>query len=85
MVAYGWQTVAQVWAAAIALMGIVFWFTTKDDPGRMSRRSARASKPKSAWLELRAAQERPGLALRALLFLRLRRLRGPCRSGCRAT
>ncbi|MBO0206268.1 hypothetical protein J0678_24875, partial [Vibrio alginolyticus] len=25
LIAYGWQTVAQVWAAAIALMGIIFW------------------------------------------------------------
>ena len=32
LVAYGWQTVAHVWAIAIALMGIVFWFATDDDP-----------------------------------------------------
>ncbi len=53
---------------------VVFWFTTKDDPvvdgaprqGRTAaQRLARA----------RAAEEHPGLALLALLFLRLRRLR----------
>src|SRR5688572_16998859 len=25
MVAYGWQTVANLWAAAIAVMGVLFW------------------------------------------------------------
>ena len=38
MVAYGWTTVAQVWAVAIALMAVVFWFTTKDDPVLRQRR-----------------------------------------------
>jgi NNP family nitrate/nitrite transporter-like MFS transporter len=51
LVAYGWQTVAQVWAAAIAIMGIVFWFTTSDDPVLRERR-LRGEQPKSAWLEL---------------------------------
>src|SRR5690606_23396450 len=48
LIAYGWQTVAQVWAAAIAIMGIVFWLTTKDDPVLAERR-ARNEKPKSTW------------------------------------
>src|SRR5262245_20319676 len=42
LVAYGWQTVAQVWAIGLAVMAVVFWFTTKDDPvveiGRASGR-----------------------------------------------
>jgi NNP family nitrate/nitrite transporter-like MFS transporter len=42
MVAYGWQTVANVWALAIAVMGIVFWFTTKDDPQLEARRRSGA-------------------------------------------
>src|SRR6266571_9244338 len=29
MVAYGWQTVAQVWALVIGLMGIIFWFSSE--------------------------------------------------------
>lgn len=32
MVAYGWQTVAQVWAIAIAVMGIAFFLFAQDDP-----------------------------------------------------
>ncbi len=32
MVAYGWKTVALVWAAALAIMGILFFLFTKDDP-----------------------------------------------------
>jgi MFS transporter, NNP family, nitrate/nitrite transporter len=38
MVAYGWQTVAQVWAAALVVMAIVFWLTTEDDPALAERR-----------------------------------------------
>ncbi|HEY6026427.1 MAG TPA: nitrate/nitrite transporter, partial [Pseudolabrys sp.] len=51
LVAYGWQVTAQVWAVAIALMAVVFWFTTKEDPVEMARR-ARGERPRSAWLEL---------------------------------
>jgi NNP family nitrate/nitrite transporter-like MFS transporter len=51
LVAYGWHAVAQIWAIGIALMAIVFWFTTRDDPVLVQRR-ARGEKPKSAWLEL---------------------------------
>ncbi|MFZ1102456.1 MAG: MFS transporter [Hyphomicrobiaceae bacterium] len=40
MVAYGWQTVANIWALAIAIMGVVFWFATKDDPHLEARRKA---------------------------------------------
>ena len=32
MVAYGWQAVALVWAAALALIAVVFFIMTKDDP-----------------------------------------------------
>ena len=52
MVAYGWQAVAQVWAVGIAVMAVVFWFTTKDDPV-LARSAARAAKsPRACWLEL---------------------------------
>jgi len=51
LVAYGWQVTAQVWAVAIALMGIVFWFFTKEDPVELARR-AKGERPRSAWLEL---------------------------------
>jgi NNP family nitrate/nitrite transporter-like MFS transporter len=51
LVAYGWQVTAQVWAVAIAVTGIVFWFTTKEDPVVMERR-AKGERPPSAWLEL---------------------------------
>ncbi len=32
MVAYGWQSVAQVWAVGLAVMAVVFWFMTDEDP-----------------------------------------------------
>jgi NNP family nitrate/nitrite transporter-like MFS transporter len=51
LVAYGWQVTAQVWAVGIALMGIIFWFFTKEDPVEMERRR-QGERPRSAWLEL---------------------------------
>ena len=51
LVAYGWQTVAQVWALAIGLMGIAFWFFSEEDPVVRARRE-KNEKPTSAWLEL---------------------------------
>ena len=83
MVAYGWQMVAQVWAAGIAIMAVVFWFTTTDDPVLRARR-ARGEKATERLARTRAVEERAGLALLALLLLRVRRLRRACRSGCRA-
>ena len=32
LLAWGWQSVALIWAAILAAMAIVFWFTTSDDP-----------------------------------------------------
>ena len=58
MVAYGWKTVALVWAAVLAVTGIVFFLFTKDDPD-LARRRASGEKPEplSAMLEpLRSAQ-----------------------------
>ena len=46
MVAYGWQTVAQVWAAAIAITGVLFYLCTEDDPSLKARR-ATGTKPQS--------------------------------------
>jgi NNP family nitrate/nitrite transporter-like MFS transporter len=51
LVAFGWQMVAQIWAAGLALMAVVFWFTTGDDPVAVERRRS-AVPPKSVWLEL---------------------------------
>lgn len=51
LVAYGWQTTAQVWAAGIAVMGVIFWLTTKEDPVQVERRKT-GGKPTSLWREL---------------------------------
>src|SRR5262247_2062315 len=42
MVAYGWKAVANIWAIAIAVMAIVFWLTTRDDPQLEQRRRSGA-------------------------------------------
>jgi NNP family nitrate/nitrite transporter-like MFS transporter len=38
MVAFGWQAVALSWAGVLAIMAVVFWFTTEDDPVLIKRR-----------------------------------------------
>ncbi len=38
LVAWGWQAVAEIWAAVLAVMAIVYWFTTSDDPAFRARR-----------------------------------------------
>ena len=42
MVAFGWHAVAQVWAVALVVMAVIFWFTTEDDPVLKQRRLANA-------------------------------------------
>jgi len=44
MVAYGWQTVALVWAIGLAVMAVIFFLTTKDDPD-LARRRMTGAKP----------------------------------------
>ena len=52
MVAYGWKTVALIWAAALLVMAVIFFLFTKDDPD-LARRRATGAKPEplSAMLE----------------------------------
>jgi MFS transporter, NNP family, nitrate/nitrite transporter len=45
MVAYGWQGVANVWAAGLALMGVIFFVFAKDDPALVERRRTGAKAP----------------------------------------
>lgn len=40
MVAYGWHTVAQIWASVLAVAAIVFFLVTKDDPEHAARRAS---------------------------------------------
>ncbi|HJQ58056.1 MAG TPA: MFS transporter [Vineibacter sp.] len=52
MVAFGWKAVADVWAVALVIMAIAFWFGTKDDPQHAARRQSGARpEPMSAMLE----------------------------------
>ncbi len=39
MVALGWQAVAYLWAAALAVTAVLFWVVTKDDPDLAARRA----------------------------------------------
>ncbi|WP_343079287.1 MFS transporter [Ostreiculturibacter nitratireducens] len=48
MVAYGWQGVAQVWAAGIAIMGVLFFLFAKDDPMLVERRKTGVRAPSLA-------------------------------------
>jgi MFS transporter, NNP family, nitrate/nitrite transporter len=51
MLAFGWEAVAQSWAAALAVIALIFFVTTKDDPELIRRRQT-GEKPKAAWLQL---------------------------------
>ncbi len=51
MVAYGWTTVAQVWAVALVVVAAVFWFTTDDDPDLKARRAS-GQRARGALLQL---------------------------------
>lgn len=46
LVAFGWEAVAQVWAGALALIGLIAYFGVRDEPDLALRRSAGA-KPRS--------------------------------------
>jgi NNP family nitrate/nitrite transporter-like MFS transporter len=45
LVAWGWQSVAQLWALALAVMAIVFWFSTSNEP------VLRSPQQKSFWAQ----------------------------------
>jgi NNP family nitrate/nitrite transporter-like MFS transporter len=51
LLAWGWQSVAFAWAGVLALMAIVFWFATDDDPV-IKRRRISGAEPKSFLAEL---------------------------------
>ena len=42
LVAFGWQAVAQAWAAALVVMAIIFWLMTEDDPEFKKRQESGA-------------------------------------------
>ncbi|WEX11471.1 nitrate/nitrite transporter [Chelativorans sp. AA-79] len=46
LVAWGWEAVAQVWAVALVITAVVFWFTTGDDPVIRARQTGQG-KPHS--------------------------------------
>lgn len=48
LAAWGWQTVAHVWAAALVLMGIVFFLVARDDPEFAERRAKGLAGPSLA-------------------------------------
>jgi MFS transporter, NNP family, nitrate/nitrite transporter len=41
MVLFGWPAVARAWAAALAVMAIVFWLVAKEDPATAARRAGK--------------------------------------------
>ncbi len=52
MATYGWHAVPLIWAAALALVAVIFFVMTKEDPDSVQRRAAgRKPEPLSAMLE----------------------------------
>jgi MFS transporter, NNP family, nitrate/nitrite transporter len=56
LMAWGCQAVALSWAAVLAVMAVVFWLTTFDDPVLIERRKTGAA-PKPLLLELSALRD----------------------------
>lgn len=58
MVAYGWETVANLWALGLVVMAAIFWFATEDDPHLRKRRAAglKAESMRSMLLPLKKLQ-----------------------------
>ncbi|TDE37898.1 nitrate/nitrite transporter [Antarcticimicrobium sediminis] len=48
MVAYGWHGVAYVWAAGLAIIGVIFFLFAKDDPELVDRRKRGVRAPSMA-------------------------------------
>ncbi|MFO1015087.1 MAG: nitrate/nitrite transporter [Caulobacteraceae bacterium] len=51
MLAFGWTMVAQVWAAVLAVIAVLFFLTTKDDPALVARRKS-GQKAEPAMMQL---------------------------------
>jgi len=51
MLAFGWEAVAQIWAASLAGLAVVFFLFTPDDPMTVERRRAGAPPP-PIWMQL---------------------------------
>lgn len=51
MVAYGWQAVAQLWAAGLMIMAVAFYLFTKDDPS-LAERKVSGAKPQPFMAQL---------------------------------
>ncbi|OCP15001.1 MFS transporter [Ensifer sp. LC163] len=49
LVAFGWQTVAQIWSAVLLITAVVFWFSTNDDPQFRARRNHQV--PRKSFLQ----------------------------------
>ena len=56
LLAWGWQSVALIWAGILAVMAVVFYFTTTDDPVLVERRRTGAV-AKPFMLELSALRD----------------------------
>jgi NNP family nitrate/nitrite transporter-like MFS transporter len=69
-----WRMVPQVYAVAMMVMAIVFWFFTYTDP--LHRKNASSPRQATLGQQLHATAGPAGVALRAGLLLRVRRLRG---------
>jgi NNP family nitrate/nitrite transporter-like MFS transporter len=50
MAAAGWESVARIWAAALALMAVAFFVIAKDEP-ELAERRARNAKAPSIWAQ----------------------------------
>ncbi|WP_339913786.1 nitrate/nitrite transporter [uncultured Brevundimonas sp.] len=51
MLAMGWEAVAQIWAAVLLAIAVLFFLLTRDEPDVVERRRS-GQKPVTAWMQL---------------------------------
>ena len=56
LIAFGWETTAQIYAAVLLGAAVIFYFTTEEDPTTAIRK-AKGEKPKSAFMQLEPLQK----------------------------
>ena len=83
MVAYGWKSVALIWAAVLAITGVLFFLFTKDDPDLARRRATGRSPSRCRRCWSRSRTSRSGASRSIISSCSVASSR--CRCGCRAT
>jgi len=57
LIAWGWQSVAMIWSGVLAIIAVVFWFMTEDDPVIRHRRKTGGGQARSFLAEFKPLKD----------------------------